>query len=142
MYRRWKNREDLLRDALHQRWDWVASIDEGDVRRDLMTLGQRTFDTFTGPYGEVALQLRADARYFAGPYRDLLVLRGRGIVRKAIQRGDLPPSANPGIIMDLLIGSIVNRIISTPAHLREKMVANGPDFIRTAVDLILAGVRE
>lgn len=146
MYRRWKTRETLLRDALHQRWDWVADIDKGDVRGDLLELGARTFDTFAGAYGEVALQLRADARRFpevrgfAEPYRELMVQQGRGIVRRAIDRGDLPRAANPGMIMDLLVGSIVNHIVSTPLRLRESMVSNGPTFIRTVVDVVLAGV--
>jgi AcrR family transcriptional regulator len=147
MYRRWKTREALMQDALHQRWDWVATIDEGDVRRDLLELGARTFDTFAGPYGEVALQLRADARRFsevrafAEPYRELMVHQGRGIVRLAIQRGDLPPAANPGMIMDLLVGSIINHIVSTPRRLREAMIEDGPHFVRTVIDLVLAGVQ-
>jgi AcrR family transcriptional regulator len=146
MYRRWKTRETLLQDALHQRWDWVATIDEGNVRSDLRKLGARTFDTFAGPYGEVALQLRADARRFsevrrfAEPYRELMVHQGRGIVRLAIQRGDLPPAVNPGMIMDLLIGSIINHIISTPRRLRDAMIEGGPHFVSTIVDLVLAGV--
>ncbi|MDO7841761.1 TetR/AcrR family transcriptional regulator [Sphingomonas immobilis] len=148
LYRRWKTREALLQDALHQRWDWVATINEGNVRSDLLELGARTFDTFAGPYGEVALQLRADARRFsevrsfAEPYRELMVHQGRGIVRLAIQRGDLPSFANPGIIMDLLVGGIINHIISTPRRLRDAMLAGGPVFVRTMVDLVLAGVQQ
>ena len=148
LYRRWKSRDALLRDALHQRWDWIALIDQGDVRLDLLELGMRTFGTFAGPYGEVALQLRSDSRHFAEvrafaePYRDQLVASGRGIVRRAISRGDLPGEANPGVIMDLLVGSIINRILSTPARLRQAMLDNGPDFVCLMVDLILAGVRQ
>ncbi len=146
MYRRWKTREALLHDALHQRWDWVATIDEGNVRSDLLLLATRTFDTFAGPYGEVALQLRADARRFsevrafAEPYRELMVHQGRGIVRLAIQRGDLPQAANPGMIMDLLVGGIINHIISTPRRLRDAMLEDRPHFVRRMVDLVLAGV--
>lgn len=148
LYRRWKTREMLLRDALHERWDWVAAIDNGDVRADLLELGMRTFETFAGPHGEVALQLQSDARNFtevrefAEPYRNLSVRRGRAIIRKAIDRGDLPGAANPGVIMDLLVGSITNRIISTPGHLRKAMRENGPQFVETMVDLILAGLRQ
>lgn len=148
MYRRWKTRDSLLRDALHQRWDWVAAIDRGDVRGDLLELGARTFDTFAGPYGEVALQLRADARRFAEvrafaePYREMMVRQGRGVVRLGIERGDLPPAANPGMIMDLLVGGIINHIASTPRRLREAMVEDGPNFVRLMVDVVLAGVQQ
>ena len=147
MYRRWVSRETLLRDALHQRWDWVATIDRGAVRDDLMELGSRTFETSAGPHGEVALQLRADARRFsevrtfAEPYRELMVHQGRGIVRRAIERGDLPAAANPGMIMDLLVGSLINHIVSTPRRLRDAMIENGPQFLRSVVDLILVGAQ-
>lgn len=146
LYRRWKTRETLLQDALHQRWDWVATINEDDVRRDLLELGSRTFDTFAGPYGEVALQLRADARRFAEvrsfaePHREGMVSQGRTIVRRAIQRGDLPPTVNPGMIMDLLVGSIINHIISTPRRLQEAMIEGGPQFVHTIVEVVLAGI--
>lgn len=147
MYRRWRTRETLLQDALHARWDWVANINEGTIRQDMLQLGTRTFDTFAGTYGEVALQLRADARRFselralAEPYRELMVQQGRRIVRRAIQRGDLPPAANPGLIMDVLVGGIINHIISTPRRLREPMLQNREAFILTLVDIVLAGVQ-
>lgn len=145
LYRRWKTREALLAHALQQRWDWVAAIDEGNVRGDLLELGARMFDTFAGPYGEVALQLRADARHFsevrafAEPYRERMVHQARHIVRVAIRRGDLPATTNPGLIMDLLVGGIINHIVSTPRRLRDDMIADGPHFVRAAVDLVLAG---
>jgi AcrR family transcriptional regulator len=147
LYRRWKTRETLLQDALHTRWDWVAAIDTGTIRADLLQLGLRTFDTFAGPYGEVALQLRADSRRFAElralaePYRELMVHQGRGIVRRAIQRGELPPAANPGLIIDLVIGSIINHIVSTPRRLRESMLQGRDGFILLMVDIVLAGVQ-
>ncbi len=148
LYRRWRTRESLLQDALHRRWDWVAAIDEGTIRADLLRLGTRTFDTFAGSYGEVALQLRADARRFpelralAEPYREVMVQQGRGIVRRAIQRGDLPAAVNPGLIMDLLVGGIVNHIISTPRRLRAPMLANREIFVLTMTQVVLAGVQQ
>ena len=148
LYRRWKTRETLLQDALHTRWDWVATIDEGTIRGDLVQLCARTFDTFAGRYGEVALQLRADARRFAElralaePYRELMVRQGRGIVRRAIRRGDLSPAASPGLIMDLLVGGIINHVVSTPRRLREPMLENQDSFIATMVDVVLAGVQQ
>ncbi len=148
MYRRWKTRETLLQDALRTRWDWVAAIDGGTIAGDLLELGSRTFDTFAGPYGEVALQLRADARRFAElrglaePYRELMVSQGRGIVRRAIQRGELPNTVNPGLVMDLLVGGIINHIVSTPRRLREKMLENQEVFTRTIVEVVLRGVRQ
>lgn len=146
LYRRWKNRDALLRDALLTRWDWVATIDQGDVRSDLLELAARTFDTFAGAYGEVALHLRADARCFpevsafAEPYRELMVRQGRNIVRRAMAKSELSPAINPGLLMDLLIGGITNHIVSTPGRLRGAMLENRSHFIRTIVDAVMAGV--
>ncbi len=143
LYRRWNTRETLLQDALHKRWDCVAAIDAGTIEADLPRLAARTFDTFAGPYGEVALQLRSDARRFpklralANPYRELMVRQGRGIVRRAIERGELPPAANPGVIMDLLIGGIINHIVSMPGRLRAAMLENRDAFVSTMVTVVL-----
>ncbi|MFZ4746067.1 MAG: TetR/AcrR family transcriptional regulator [Sphingomonas sp.] len=146
LYRRWKSRDALLQDALRTRWDWVATIDEGNVRSDLLELAARTFDTFAGTYGEVALQLRADARRFpevnafAEPYRELMVRQGRDIVRRAIANGELSRTINPGLLMDLLIGGITNHIVSTPRRLRAAMIDNRSAFIHTIVDAVMVGV--
>ncbi|MET0248677.1 MAG: TetR-like C-terminal domain-containing protein, partial [Sphingobium sp.] len=112
LYRRWRTREALLAEALLARWDWIAAIDTGAIRSDLLALSGRALDTFAGPYGEVALQLRSDSRRFAEvqsieePYREQMAHQARAIVRRAIGRGDLPASARPGLIMDLLVGGI------------------------------------
>jgi AcrR family transcriptional regulator len=148
LYRRWKSRESLLEDALRKRWSWVSTIDAGDIRADLLLLAGRTFDTFAGPYGEAALQLRSDVRRFpevrafAEPYRGMLVQQGRGIVRRAIDRGELPADAKPGLIMDLLVGGITNHIVSTPPHLRARMLENAAAFVATMVDVVLQGVQQ
>jgi len=147
MYRRWKSRDALLADALRERWTWVAAIDTGTIRDDLLALTARTFETFTGAYGEVALQLRADVRRFADvaafadPYRAMMVQQGRAIVRRAIARGELPARANPGVILDLLVGGVVNHVISTPPPLRERMLAEVDVFITMIVDVVLQGTR-
>lgn len=145
LYRRWTSRETLLQSALESRWDWMSSIDTGNIREDLVALASRTFDTFAGLYGEVALQLRADARRFAEvrafaePYRAMIVQQGRGIVRRAIQRGELSAKVNPGVIVDLLVGCVINHISSTPEDLRERMLAASNDFVNDVVSIITAG---
>jgi AcrR family transcriptional regulator len=145
IYRRWPARDALLGEALRKRWDGVGEIDEGCVRDDLLALGRMTLDIFTGTYGEVALQLRADARRFTevrafvDPYRETVIHQGRNIVRKAIARGEFPSGANPALIMDLLIGAIINHIISTPQRLRSRMLDQADRFVSDVVDIIMAG---
>ncbi|MDK2759454.1 MAG: TetR/AcrR family transcriptional regulator [Blastomonas fulva] len=148
LYRRWKSRDSLLDAALRQRLNWVVAIDTGNIRDDLLALAARSFDVFAGTYGDVALQLRADARRFkevrafAAPYREMMVLQGRQIVRRALDRGDLPTNAKPALIMDLLIGGIINHIVSTPPQLRERMLSNAELFTTTIVDIVLNGINQ
>jgi AcrR family transcriptional regulator len=147
LYRRWRTREALIGDALRMRWNWVAEIDTGTILGDLHALSTRVFQTYAGPYGEVALQLRADSRRFvevqafADPYRERMVHHARAIVRRAIERGDLPSDTRPGLILDLLIGGIVNHIVFTPARLKEQMLAEAEAFVIGIVDIVLRGVR-
>lgn len=147
LYRRWKSRESLLDATLRQRFDWIITIDTGNIRDDLLALARRTFEVFAGTYGEVALQLRSDARRFpevhafAAPYREMMVLQGRRIVRRALDRGELPGKAKPGLILDMLIGGIINHIVSTPEKLRENMLANSDSFVTTIVEIILQGIQ-
>jgi len=145
IYRRWKSREALLDDALRTRWFWIAEIDTGRIRDDLLTLASQLFGMMSGPYGDVAIQLRVDARRhpefhgFAADYRMSIQRQARAIVRRAIARGDLPASVKPGLILDLLTGSIMNRIISTPEDRRESMLAEADEFCADIVDVVLAG---
>ena len=145
LYRRWRTREALLADALRRRWDWVGGIDSGTIRGDLTELAERAFDMFAGSYGEVALQLRADARRFdevrtfEEPYRERAISEGRSIVRRAIARGDLPETTKPGVIMDLLVGAVINHVASTPVRLREEVLAKSGEFVRQIVEVVLIG---
>lgn len=147
LYRRWPTRSALLNDALRSHWVQVGSIDEGSLRADLLTLGHAVFDAFTGPYGAVALYLRADTqsfpevREFADPWREYMVLQGRAIVQRAVAREEIPPATSPALILDILIGAIINHVASTPERLRGAMTARFGEFATSLVDLILMGVK-
>ena len=147
LYRRWHGRGALLNEALHQRWAWLENIDEGSIRADLIALGRMTLELFAGDYGDVALQLRADAHRFpevlafAEPYRESTTRLGRNIIRRAIDRGDLPHQSNPGLILDLLIGGVITHIISTPGRLKTQMMEQADLFVRQSVDIIMGGLQ-
>lgn len=146
LYRRWPTRSALLNDALRGHWVEVESIDEGSLRADLLTLGYAVFDAFTGPYGAVALYLRADTqsfpevREFADPWREYMVQQGRAIVRRAVAREEIPAATRPALILDILIGAIINHVVSTPERMHERMRARFDEFVTSLVDLIVLGV--
>ena len=146
LYRRWPTRSALLNDALRGHWVQVESIDEGSLRADLLALGYAVFDAFTGPYGAVALYLRADTqsfpevREFADPWREYMVQQGRAIVERAVARGEIPAAVRPALILDILIGAIINHVVSTPERLHERMKARFDEFVTSLVDLVVLGV--
>jgi AcrR family transcriptional regulator len=146
IYRRWKKRADLLNETLKARWEWVNAIDTGSLHGDLIALARMMFDAHAGPFGDVGLHLRSEPRRFAelraftDPYKNDLIHQGRGIVRRAINRGEVPGSTSPGLIMDVVVGAVINHVSSTPDRLRSAMIAKRDAFITDLVNLVLAGV--
>ncbi|QUM70710.1 TetR/AcrR family transcriptional regulator [Sphingopyxis granuli] len=146
LYRRWPTRSALLNDALRGQWVQVGAIDEGSLRVDLLALGRAVFDAFTGPYGTVALYLRADTqsfpevREFADPWREYMVQQGRAIVQRAVARSEIPATTPPALILDILIGAVINHVVSTPERLRGRMTSRFDEFVTSLVDLIVMGV--
>ena len=146
LYRRWPTRSALLNDALRGQWVQVGAIDEGSLRADLLALGRAVFDAFTGPYGTVALYLRADTqsfpevREFADPWREYMVQQGRAIVQRAVARSEIPATTPPALILDILIGAVINHVVSTPERLRGRMTSRFDEFVTSLVDLVVMGV--
>lgn len=146
LYRRWPTRSALLNDALRGHWVQVEAIDEGSLHADLLALGRAVFDAFTGPYGTVALYLRADTqsfpevREFADPWREYMVQQGRAIVQRAVAREEIPATTPPALILDILIGAVINHVVSTPERLRGRMTSRFDEFVASLVDLIVMGV--
>lgn len=146
LYRRWEGRGDLLRQTFEARWLKVPSIENGSIQQDLHALAQMVARTLTGTYSEVHPRLSLDMAEhpevldFLRPYAEATISEGRGIVRRAIARGDLSASVNPGLVMDLVVGAVTNHIRTTPARLRGSMLEKMDGFIDELVELVLAGV--
>lgn len=146
LYRRWVSRGDLLRQTFEARWLRVTSIDTGSIRQDLCALAQMVAGTLTGPYSGAHPRLSLDMAAhpevlgFLRPYAEVTISEGRGIVRRAIARGDLAAGVNPGLIMDLIVGAVTNHVRTTPMRLRATMLDKMDVFITELVDVVLAGV--
>ncbi|HKU96567.1 MAG TPA: TetR/AcrR family transcriptional regulator [Vineibacter sp.] len=148
LYRRWgASRAGLLRQTLEARWYGVDSIDTGSIREDLLALARLSLRLRTGPYGKVSLHMLVDTTRFPevaavlGSYGEATVRQARSIVRRAIDRGELPPATNPGLVMDMVVGSVTNHVATTPQRLRPAMTAKMDDFAVSLVDVLLSGLR-
>lgn len=148
LYRRWSARGDLLRDTLQARWYVIDRIDTGSLRGDLVALGRMSAGIITGPYGRaqqhfvVDVPRHEEVAASTARYRESTVRQARGIVRRAHARGELPQSVNPGLLIDLVVGAIANRVQTTPQRLQATMIAKMDDFLETVVDIVLRGVKD
>ncbi|WP_293377150.1 TetR/AcrR family transcriptional regulator [Phenylobacterium sp. SCN 70-31] len=146
LYRRWADRQDLLRQTLEARWLAPARIDTGALRGDLIALAGQIFAVRTSAYAGAALWMALDAelhpeiRAATAPYVEATIRQGRAIVRRAIARGDIGASVNPGLLMDMVVGGISNHIATTPPRLRAAMMGKMDIFTADLVDAVLTGV--
>lgn len=146
LYSRYTSRQDLLRQTLEARWLWPARIDTGSLRADLLALARQVFEVHTSAYAGAARWMaidgatHAEVRAATAPYAEATIRQGRAIVRRAITRGEIDADANPGLLMDLVVGGVTNHVHTTPARLRGAMIAKKDAFTCDLVDTALRGV--
>ncbi|MCU1690364.1 MAG: transcriptional regulator, partial [Jatrophihabitantaceae bacterium] len=135
LYRRWTTRGELLRDTFEARWYLIDRIDTGSLRGDLVALGRMSADIVIGPYGRAAQHIVVDVPRYpevftsTARYRESTVRQARAIVRRAQARGELADIVKPGLLIDLVVGGIANRVQTTPDRLRPTMIATMDDFL-------------
>jgi AcrR family transcriptional regulator len=145
IYRRWPTRGELLRQTFEARWYAVKAIDTGTLRGDLLALARTIADALTGPFGGARQYMAVDSARFPEvrevfhPYTEALVRQARAMVRRAAARDEIAARVNPGLLMDLVVGAVVNHVGATPAHLREAMLAKLDGFIGDLVETVLRG---
>jgi len=147
LYARWPGRMDLLRRTFETRWLAVDRIDTGTLGGDLTALARMVFDSFAGPHGGAArwmamdIDRYPDVRAALSPYSAAAIGQGRAIARRAIRRGEIQESVNPGLLMDLLVGAVVNHVQTTPTRLTGAMIGKRDAFLAALVEAVLLGVR-
>jgi AcrR family transcriptional regulator len=143
IYRWWPTKEALALDALYHEWAATAPRGEetGSLRADLLSLllpwvrlvGKR-------PYGRVIGALITEAHTdpaFAEQWREQFVEprrnQARPILKRAIERGELPATTDVELALDLLYGPLYHRLLHGHAPLSER-------FVRDLVDTVVAGL--
>ncbi len=146
MYRRWETRGELLRQTLEARWLQVGSIDTGSLRGDLVRLASMCLAARTSSYAGTALHMLVDGARLpevaaaTAPYGEATIRQARAIVRRAIARGELDASVNPGMVLDIVVGGVTNHVATTPVRLRPAMLAKMDAFAGSLVDILLRGI--
>jgi AcrR family transcriptional regulator len=138
IYRRWGTRETLIIDALFARTQHDLPIpDTGSLRGDLVAAARSLAELLSSPIG--ALFARASALTVDDP--DLAATRDRywasrfadTVVRRAVERGELPPGVQPRPAMDMLAGALHMRAMLTHEPLE-------PDLPERLADAVLFGL--
>jgi AcrR family transcriptional regulator len=139
VYRRWKTRENLILDALTTQLDAALPIpDTGRVREDLLRFFTSLAQLLGTAQGQALLRLSVerdgtlDDRRL--PYWSDRLTRAGAMVRRGVDRGELAPDADPGLLIEAVSGPLFVRVLLSGAPLDGPLVAG-------LVDLALDGVR-
>lgn len=121
IYRRWPSKADLIADAAGAHSDEHVPIpDSGSLAGDLQALARSVVANIGSESGarrsrSIAAAATGSAELAAGMqqfWADRLELSG-AVVRRAIERGELPGTANPKLIIEALIGPLWVRVLLT-----------------------------
>lgn len=143
IYLRWPTKEALLTAALELRIAPVAKIDTGSTRGDLVELTRQMLRLYLGGSGHAFMRLTLDGEKVLAirARHDALtrsrILAARAIVRGGIRRGELPRSTSVTVVLDALCGGAMMHAMSTPADLRDTVVAGADDYAAQLVDVVL-----
>jgi AcrR family transcriptional regulator len=143
IYRWWPSKELLVLDALLSEWDTASpdAVDTGSLSGDLDALILPWARQLTAkPYGRAVAAFIASAQseprfaqeyltHFVNPRRE----QGRGILLRAIDRGEVLPGTDVEAALDLLYGPFYHRLLHGHAALTDR-------FARTIVSYVVAAV--
>lgn len=140
LYRRWPSKDVLVAQVMRQLYlDRVQSDDHGSLRDDLLDLLRETYELlFEGP-GRVIEELVRESgtsRELAEVVRSTTDARRRAFhqaMNRAVARGELDPSLDHELVIDLLVGPLWTRLLVSDAPMTETDV-------ETIVDAVLDGV--
>jgi AcrR family transcriptional regulator len=144
IYRWWPTKESLALDALYAEWAAAGPPprDTGSLRGDLLALLRPWARLASSrPYGRVIAALLTQVQTdpaFAAEYQQRVVEprrdQARVIVRRAAERGEIPPGTQVEVVLDLLYGPLYHRLLHGHARLSDKFVAD-------VIDVVLNGIR-
>jgi AcrR family transcriptional regulator len=146
LYLRWNSKEALLTDALTTGLPQVSDVDTGTLHGDLVELATQMLDLYAGPSSRAALRLSLEAATIPGVaehyegQRTSQVRAARAIVRRGIDRGELPATASITLLLDTLTGGAMMHALSTPPDKRAALAKDTAGHARRLVDFLLHAV--
>jgi AcrR family transcriptional regulator len=145
LYLRWNSKEALLADAM----TWLARVadaDTGTLRGDLIELATQMLDIYAGDTSRVSLRLELEAAAIPGvaehyaQIRQARVLAARAIVRRGIDRGEIPPDTSVTLLLDTLMGGAMMHAMVTPDDRRADLARSTRAYAAQLVSFLLRAV--
>lgn len=142
LYRRWPSKTALARDALDQvGLDLTAVADQGSLWRDIRAMLGALRLVLRHPlarriipdlHAEIARS--AEVAAMVRPFQSARRLRGEDLIRRAIERGELPAEVDVQLANDLLAAPLYWRLVVVPGRVDGAYL----DRLATAIE---AGLR-
>ncbi|HTJ36534.1 MAG TPA: TetR/AcrR family transcriptional regulator [Dactylosporangium sp.] len=146
VYLRWSGKEALLADALSTGLVRISDVDTGTLHGDLVELARQMLQLYAGPASRAALRLALEAAAIPGiaeryeAMRTGQVTAARAIVRRGIDRGELPAGVSVTLLLETLAGGAMMHALSTPPDRRAAAAADTAGHARRLVDFLLHAV--
>lgn len=140
VYRRWRDRENLLLEAMLERGrEQVPIPDTGSLRSDLLAYAKSIVAGVQTPEVEAAVRAIASIGDRDSPLTKAshsfwdarLDLAGQ-IVERAITRKEIPPGADPRLVVEAIIAPIYFRVLLSGGKLDRRFLERLADLAATA----------
>lgn len=143
VYRRWPNKVELVVAALHSTRAEPVEPDTGDTRSDLIAIVTDAVTSMRqNPRMRIGLRMLIGASTddeIAGIVNERIVEPRREIGRRAvargIERGTLHADTDPDLTIDMLVGTVLSRLM-----VRRRAITRAQ--VEQVVDTVLAGIAQ
>ena len=123
VYRRWPTKDALVQDALLlEAGTQIAAPDTGSLQKDLRHLARGMRALLSTPRGQGLVRmlygesLGGELGVICERMRDGDALELRSVVRRAIERGELPKRTDPDLLLDVLFATMQDWMLVSPAR--------------------------
>ncbi|BCJ47799.1 TetR family transcriptional regulator [Actinoplanes ianthinogenes] len=146
LYLRWSGKEALLTDAIRAGLPKISDVDTGTLHGDLVELATQVLALYVGPGSRAALRLHLEAASIAGVAEHYAAMRtaqisaARHIIRRGIDRAELPAGTSVTLLLDTLVGGAMMHALTTPPGRRDTLAAGAAEHARALVDFLLHAV--
>ncbi|MET0414651.1 MAG: TetR/AcrR family transcriptional regulator [Actinoplanes sp.] len=143
LYLRWNSKESLLTGAVAMHLTGVADADTGSLHGDLVRLATQILQIYAGNAGRAALRLTLESTAIPGVAEQYEAMRvaeiraARAIVRRGIDRGELPAGTSVTLLLDTLAGGAMMHAMAMPADRRDELNRDVASHARRLVDFLL-----